>query len=58
MQDEIFGPVVCLTSFKTEPEVIARANNTDYGLCASVWSENLGRVHRVAQKLQVQSVTQ
>ena len=53
MQDEIFGPVVCLTSFQSESEVVARANNTEYGLCASVWSENLGRVHRVAQKLQV-----
>ena len=56
MQEEIFGPVVCVTSFKTEQEVIARANNVKYGLCASVWTENSGRVHRVARDLQVGTV--
>ena len=34
-------------------QVIGRANNVKYGLCASVWSENVGRIHRVAQQLEV-----
>ena len=56
MQEEIFGPVVCVTSFKTEQEVVERANNVRYGLCASVWTENVGRVHRVARDLEVGTV--
>eukprot|EP00095_Tigriopus_kingsejongensis_P012399 snap_masked-scaffold364_size194629-processed-gene-0.15 protein:Tk12399 transcript:snap_masked-scaffold364_size194629-processed-gene-0.15-mRNA-1 annotation:"hypothetical protein DAPPUDRAFT_128869" len=56
MQDEIFGPVVCITFFSEEDEVVARANNVRYGLCASVWSENLGTIHRVAAKLEVGTV--
>lgn len=56
MQDEIFGPVTCIACFDEEHEVIARANNVKYGLCASVWSENLGTIHRVANKLDVGTV--
>ncbi|KAK2516523.1 Aldh8a1 [Columba guinea] len=52
MQEEIFGPVTCVVAFDTEEEVIERANNVKYGLAATVWSSNVGRVHRVAQKLQ------
>ena len=52
MQDEIFGPVVCVTTFHEEEEVIERANNSKYGLAATVWTENLGRAHRVARSLQ------
>ena len=36
-------------------DVVQRANDVPYGLCASVWSENAGRIHRVASKLQVNS---
>ncbi|XP_010154306.1 PREDICTED: aldehyde dehydrogenase family 8 member A1 isoform X3 [Eurypyga helias] len=52
MQEEIFGPVTCVVAFDTEEEVIERANSVKYGLSATVWSSNVGRVHRVAQRLQ------
>lgn len=47
-QEEIFGPVVTLTPFDTEEEVLMMANSTQYGLAATVWTENLTRAHRVA----------
>jgi len=56
MQDEIFGPVTCVTSFEKEEEVVERVNNTRYGLCASVWSQNVGTIHRMAEKLEVGTV--
>nr|XP_027794342.1 2-aminomuconic semialdehyde dehydrogenase [Marmota flaviventris] len=52
MKEEIFGPVTCVVPFDSEEEVIRRANNVKYGLAATVWSGNVGRIHRVAQKLQ------
>ncbi|KTF74574.1 hypothetical protein cypCar_00032998 [Cyprinus carpio] len=52
MQEEIFGPVTCVTPFDEEEEVISRANDVRYGLSATVWSRDVGRVHRVARKLQ------
>ncbi len=52
MQEEIFGPVTCVTLFDEEEEVISRANGVRYGLSATVWSRDVGRVHRVARKLQ------
>uniref|UniRef100_A0A8C8AM93 Aldehyde dehydrogenase 8 family member A1 n=1 Tax=Otus sunia TaxID=257818 RepID=A0A8C8AM93_9STRI len=52
MQEEIFGPVTCVVAFDTEEEVIERANSVKYGLAATVWSSNVGRVHRVAKRLQ------
>jgi len=56
MQDEIFGPVTCVTKFETEEEVVQRVNNTRYGLCASVWSESVGTIHRLGQGLEVGTV--
>ncbi|MDF7812725.1 aldehyde dehydrogenase [Hymenobacter sp. YC55] len=50
-QEEIFGPVVTLTPFDTEEEVLAWANSTEYGLAATVWTSNLTRAHRVAHAL-------
>jgi acyl-CoA reductase-like NAD-dependent aldehyde dehydrogenase len=50
-REEIFGPVVTLTKFKDEAEAIALANDSEYGLSASVWSQNVGRVNRVAKAL-------
>ncbi|XP_025976548.1 2-aminomuconic semialdehyde dehydrogenase isoform X3 [Dromaius novaehollandiae] len=52
MQEEIFGPVTCVVAFDTEEEAIERANGVKYGLAATVWSSNVSRVHRVAQRLQ------
>jgi aminomuconate-semialdehyde/2-hydroxymuconate-6-semialdehyde dehydrogenase len=48
LQEEIFGPVVTITPFRDEAEVIAFANSTRYGLSASVWTRDLSRAHRVA----------
>ncbi|HEY0262067.1 MAG TPA: aldehyde dehydrogenase [Chitinophagales bacterium] len=50
--EEIFGPVVTLTPFKTEEEVLQMANIVQYGLAASVHTHNLERAHRVAEKLE------
>ncbi|MBE0644473.1 MAG: aldehyde dehydrogenase [Bacteroidetes bacterium] len=50
-QEEIFGPVVTLTPFDTEDELLAMANSTSYGLAASVWTSDLRRAHRVAAAL-------
>lgn len=50
-QEEIFGPVVTLTPFDTEEEVLMYANSTQYGLASTVWTENLTKAHRVANKL-------
>jgi 5-carboxymethyl-2-hydroxymuconic-semialdehyde dehydrogenase len=51
-QDEIFGPVACLIPFKDEADAIAKANDIQYGLSSYVWSENLGRAHRVAAAIE------
>ncbi len=50
-QEEIFGPVVTITPFDTEEEVLAFANSTHYGLSATLWTENLTRTHRMAAAL-------
>jgi acyl-CoA reductase-like NAD-dependent aldehyde dehydrogenase len=56
MQDEIFGPVVTVTPFSTEEQVIEWANGVKYGLSASVWTENGKRQRRVAEALRVGTV--
>ena len=55
-QEEIFGPVVTVTPFKSEEEAIAIANGTKYGLASTVCSGNVARAHRVASRLRAGTV--
>jgi acyl-CoA reductase-like NAD-dependent aldehyde dehydrogenase len=55
-REEIFGPVLSVIRFKTEAEVVAMANDSPYGLQASVWSDNINRAHRVARVLRAGTV--
>ena len=56
MRDETFGPVLPIMTFKSEDEAVRLANDSIYGLTASVWTNNLGRGERVAQKIQAGTV--
>jgi aminomuconate-semialdehyde/2-hydroxymuconate-6-semialdehyde dehydrogenase len=51
-QEEIFGPVVTIQPFEGEAEAIKFANETEYGLSATVWSSNVGKAHRVAHQIE------
>lgn len=51
-QEEIFGPVLVVSTFETEDEAIEIANGTPYGLVTGVWTENVGRAHRMANQIQ------
>ncbi|EIT70473.1 2-hydroxymuconic semialdehyde dehydrogenase [Hydrocarboniphaga effusa] len=53
IREEIFGPCCHIAPFDTEEEVIARANDTPYGLCTTVWTSNLSRAHRIAKRIDV-----
>ena len=55
-REEIFGPVVTITPFDKEEEVIAYANDCEYGLASSVWTQNLNRAHRVAERINTGTV--
>ena len=50
-QEEIFGPVVTLTPFDSEAEVLMMANSTEYGLACTIFTENLNKAHRVAKEI-------
>jgi succinate-semialdehyde dehydrogenase/glutarate-semialdehyde dehydrogenase len=52
MQEETFGPVAAVAKFRTEEEAIAAANNTEFGLASYFYSRDIGRVWRVAEKLE------
>ena len=55
-QEEIFGPVLAILPLDTEEEAIAKANHSIYGLCASVWTQDIKRALRVAHALQAGTV--
>ncbi|MBS4208315.1 aldehyde dehydrogenase [Bacillus sp. FJAT-50079] len=52
VREEIFGPVVTVIPFDTEEEVIMQANDTHYGLSATIWTNDLRRAHRVAHQIE------
>ena len=56
VREEIFGPVCAVLDFADEDEAIRMANDTDYGLAAGLWTQNLSRAHRVAAQLQAGQV--
>jgi len=55
-RDEIFGPVVSVLPFKDMDEVIERANNTNYGLAAAVWTKNIDKAHNYARAVKAGTV--
>jgi aldehyde dehydrogenase (NAD+) len=55
-QQEVFGPVLAVMPFEDEADAVALANGTDYGLLAAVWTENAGRLHRVAKAVKAGQV--
>ena len=55
-QQEIFGPVVTVTPFEDEASVVDLANETEYGLSASVWTKDLDRAHRMSERLECGTV--
>lgn len=56
-RDEIFGPVLSIIPFDTEEEAVTMANDSIYGLAASVWTDNLSRAHRVADAIHAGTVS-
>ncbi|MGB1287283.1 MAG: aldehyde dehydrogenase family protein [Aggregatilineales bacterium] len=55
-REEIFGPVVCAMPFDDIDDILKRANDTDFGLAAGLWTGNLSRAHQVAAKLQAGTI--
>ncbi|KAL1427173.1 hypothetical protein MTO96_017681 [Rhipicephalus appendiculatus] len=56
IQEEIFGPVTCLAPFESDHDVVEKVNGVPYGLCASIWSKDVSRIHKMAQCLEVGTI--
>jgi betaine-aldehyde dehydrogenase len=56
VRDESFGPVLTVERFHTEDEAVALANDTVYGLAGAVWSQDVGKAHRVAARMRAGTV--
>lgn len=56
-QEEIFGPVVPIMPFDEDDEVVALANDSVYGLAATVWTRDLSRAHRLARRMQAGTIS-
>ena len=56
VREEIFGPVVTAIPFKDVDDLVAKANNTEYGLAAGVWTRDIAKAHRIASKLRAGTV--
>jgi betaine-aldehyde dehydrogenase len=55
-QDEVFGPVLAMQAFDTELEAVALANDSTYGLSASIWSSDVDRPLRIARQIEAGTV--
>ena len=55
-QQEVFGPVLAITTVKDDQEAIRVANNTDYGLAAGLWTANVSKVHRLSRQIRAGTV--
>lgn len=56
VREEIFGPVVAAIPFSSEDDLVAAANDSEYGLAAGIWTRDLSKAHRVAKRLKAGSV--
>ena len=54
--EEIFGPVMQVLKFKDVDEVVRRANTTDYGLAAAVWTQDIKKAHTIAERIRAGTV--